>query len=106
MAISSNPADRRGHQLAERLAASSPEFARLWADHDVSWRAGDEPKHFDHPQVGALELECQVLIAEHDSQILLVYTATPGTQSAERLRLLAVIGTQTFPDRAEAAPNR
>lgn len=96
MATSRHPDDPRSRQLVDRLLSSSPEFAGLWFDHDVSWRPGDEPKSFDHPQVGALELECQTLMAEHDSQILLVYTATPGTPSAERLRLLAVIGTQTF----------
>lgn len=105
MAISRHPTDRRGRQLADRLVESSLEFARLWADHDVSWRPGDEPKHFDHPQVGPLELECQVLMTEQDSQILLVYTANPGTESAERLRLLAVIGTQSFRDGPEATTN-
>lgn len=95
---STSASDRRAVRLAEKLNDSSTEFARLWTDHDVSWRPDDEPKHFDHPQVGALDLECQVLTAEHDSQVLLVYTATPGSQSAERLRLLAVIGTQTFQD--------
>lgn len=98
IAASRSASDPRAVQLAEKLNAASPEFARLWTDHDVSWRPDDEPKHFDHPQVGALDLECQVLTAEHDTQILLVYTATPGSESAERLRLLAVIGTQTFPD--------
>ena len=96
LARSRRPADRRGVQLVDRLLAASDEFARLWAEHDVSWRPGDEPKHFEHPQVGALELECQTLAAEQDSQILLVYTATPGSESAERLRLLRVIGAQSF----------
>jgi hypothetical protein len=46
----------------------------------------------------AAELECQTLIAESESQILVVYTATPGTESAERLRLLGVVGGQEFAD--------
>lgn len=98
MAVTASPDDPRGRQLADRLLESSPEFAQLWAHHDVSWRPGEEPKHFVHPQVGPLELECQVLVAERNSQLLLVYTATPGTLSAERLRLLGVIGAQTFPE--------
>jgi hypothetical protein len=36
------------------------------------------------------------LSADSDSQILLVYTATPGTESADRLRLLGVLGAQHF----------
>jgi hypothetical protein len=43
-----------------------------------------------------MELDCDTLSAENDSQILLIYTATPGTESAERLRLLSVLGNQTF----------
>lgn len=68
----------------------------LWASHDVAWRPGPDRKTFLHPEVGPLELDCATLAAESDSQILLVYTATPGTESAERLRLLGVLGNQTF----------
>jgi transcriptional regulator with XRE-family HTH domain len=95
-ATARHPDDPRGRALVDRLLHASPEFANLWADHDVSWRPGVEPKTFQHPQVGRLELECQTLTAENESQILLVYTATPGTESAQRLRLLGVIGGQEF----------
>jgi transcriptional regulator with XRE-family HTH domain len=98
IAVSRHPDDRRARKLVDQLLESTSEFALLWADHDVSWRPGAEPKYFNHSQVGALELECQTLFTEHDSQILLVYTATPGSESAERLALLAVIGTQQFID--------
>jgi hypothetical protein len=57
-----------------------------------------------HPQVGRLELECQTLIAESESQILLIYTARPGTESADRLRLLGVVGSQEFADAAASHP--
>ena len=88
--------DPRGRALTNALSELSPEFLRLWAEHDVAWRPGPERKIFLHPQVGPMELSCDVLSAENDSQILLVYTATPGTESAERLRLLAVVGSQSF----------
>ena len=96
IATGRHPDDPRGRALVDSLLAASSEFAALWADHDVSWRPGSEPKCFLHPEVGRLELECQTLVAESESQILLVYTATPGSESAERLRLLAVIGGQEF----------
>jgi transcriptional regulator with XRE-family HTH domain len=100
IAAARHPEDPRGRELVDRLLQASDEFAGLWADHDVSWRPGVEPKTFQHPQVGRLELECQTLIAENESQILLVYTAAPGTESAERLRLLGVVGGQQFADTA------
>lgn len=97
VAAGRHPDDRRTRQLVGRLLAVSPEFATRWEDHDVSWRPGTEPKHFDHPEVGGLELDCDTLIADGGSQMLLVYTAEPGTESAERLRLLGVLGAQQFP---------
>ena len=100
IAVARHPNDPRGQALVDRLLRASPEFAQVWADHDVSWRPGIEPKTFLHPEVGRLELECQTLTAESESQILLVYTARPGTDSAERLRLLGVVGGQAFPTTA------
>ena len=96
IATTRHPDDPRGRALVDRLLQASPEFAVLWADHDVYWRPGGEPKTFLHPQVGRLKLDCQTLIAESESQILLVYTARPGTESADRLRLLSVVGGQKF----------
>jgi transcriptional regulator with XRE-family HTH domain len=75
------------------LLAGSEQFRSLWASHDVA----DQPtqvKTFQHPQVGPVTVNCDVLdIADRD-QRLVVYTATPGSPSAEAIRLLAVIGTQ------------
>lgn len=98
IAYARRPDDARGRTLVDCLLGASPEFARLWDDHDVSWRPGVEPKTFLHPQVGRLELECEKLIADSESQILLIYTATPGSESADRLRLLDVVGGQKFSD--------
>ncbi len=96
IAMARHPDDPRGVALVEALLKESPHFAERWADHDVSYRTGSEPKTYLHPQVGRLEVECQVLISEADAQTLLVYTATPGTESAEKLALLAVVGGQEF----------
>lgn len=98
LATGRHPDDPQGRVLIDRLLAASSEFASLWANHEVTWRPGPDRKTFLHPEVGPMELDCDTLSAEHDSQILLVYTATPGTESAERLRLLSVLGNQTFAD--------
>ena len=95
-----NPHDPRVRDLVGRLRAASPEFAALWAEHDVDRSPGPHRKTFLHPVVGSLQLDCEELSGRDGSQIVLVYTATPGTVSAERLRLLGVVGTQTFADPA------
>jgi transcriptional regulator with XRE-family HTH domain len=96
LATGRHPHDPHGQELIDRLICASPEFASLWAEHDVAPRPGPDRKTFLHPEVGRIELDCATLSAENDSQILLVYTPTPGTESAERLRLLGVVGAQTF----------
>lgn len=79
--------------LVDELLAKSPEFARLWASHDVS----DAPtlcKTFRHPLVGPITVNCDALdITDRDQQVV-IYTAVPGSPSEEALRLLSVIGTQ------------
>jgi hypothetical protein len=44
-----------------------------------------------HPELGALELTCQSLVDPGQSHRLLVYTAVPGSESYEKLRLLSVV---------------
>lgn len=80
----------RAAQLAEELLALSAEFRELWARQEVGLRP-PEVKRFHHPQVGALELQCQTLLDPEQSHRLLVYTAAPGSESSEKLRLLAVV---------------
>ncbi len=54
----------------------------------------DEVKRFVHPELGVLELNCQALHDPEQAQGLLVYTASPGSPSYEKLQLLSVIGDQ------------
>jgi transcriptional regulator with XRE-family HTH domain len=95
-AVAREPGDPRAAALVDALSAAGDEFAACWAEHDVSTRVSDERKRLVHPQVGEIEVQCQTLIAESEAQVLLVYTVTPGTEDAEKLRLLGVIGDQEF----------
>nr|WP_262702554.1 hypothetical protein [Streptomyces sp. NEAU-383] len=66
----------------DALLSASDEFARLWERHEVGLR-WSETKRFVHPQVGQLDLYCQLLLEPDQGQSLLVFTATPGTESTE-----------------------
>jgi len=77
-----------------QLLESHPEFRQLWQEHEVGIRPR-EIKRYRHPVVGLLELSCQVLLDPEQAHSLLVYTATPGSESHEKLQLLSMIGAPT-----------
>lgn len=81
-------------RLLRVLLDGSEEFRRLWEVHEVGIRHV-AAKKFQHPGVGLLELHCQLLDDLEQQQTLLVFTAAPGSESAEKLALLAVVGQET-----------
>ena len=91
---SMGPRSRAG-ELARALQKASPEFAALWERHEVARRFEDH-KTLIHPELGPIEVDCQVLFTEDQSQALLVLTAPPRTEGFEKLQLLGVVGQQRF----------
>lgn len=85
----------RAGEIVKALLAESPEFAQLWEAHEVRSSHPME-KRLQHPEVGAMDVQCQFLIDPDQGQTLLVLTAAPGTESYQRLQLLSVIGTQAI----------
>ncbi|WP_131104666.1 helix-turn-helix transcriptional regulator [Ornithinimicrobium sufpigmenti] len=84
-----DPHDRGLQDLVGELSTRSETFRQLWADHDVRTH-GAGTKRFHHPVVGELTLVYEELaITAEPGLALLIYTAEPGSPSAERLRLLA-----------------
>lgn len=81
--------------MADELLERSEEFRALWERHEVGLRPR-ETKRFVHAELGALELSCQTLIDPDQSHALLVYTASPGSDSYEKLQLLSVIGASSL----------
>jgi len=79
--------------LVTQLLAGSPEFTEIWARHEVAAHS-EQRKTLVHPDLGEVELDCQVLYSDDRGQRLLVFTATPGTIHADRLELLSVVGRQ------------
>lgn len=81
--------DPRFVQLVGELSLGSEEFRRGWARHDVK-PLQSKLIRLDHPQVGELSLAQSKLAVEGaEGQILAVYHPEPGTDSAEKLALLA-----------------
>jgi hypothetical protein len=81
--------------LADLLLERSEEFRELWEEHEVGVHP-HEVKRYQHPEVGLLELNCQALLDPQQAHRLMVYTAVPGTESYDKLQVLAVIGAQTL----------
>jgi transcriptional regulator with XRE-family HTH domain len=91
-----DPDDAEPRELVDHLLRESDEFAALWERHEVASPDG-KLKRFAHPLVGRLTLHCQILISEHNvTERLVVFTAAPGSEDAQRLELLSVIGSQSF----------
>jgi hypothetical protein len=88
--------DPEARELVDALLRESDEFVALWERHEVASRVRTL-KRFVHPLIGPLTLDCQILTSENLSEKLVVFTASPGSQDADRLALLSVIGSQTFP---------
>ncbi|GAA3619131.1 helix-turn-helix transcriptional regulator [Microlunatus ginsengisoli] len=81
----------RAARLAQLLEAHSEEFRAVWKAHEVGIKPR-ELKRYQHPVVGLLEVNCQILLDPDQAHSLLVYTAVPGSESYDKLRLLAVLG--------------
>jgi transcriptional regulator with XRE-family HTH domain len=85
------PGDAAIESLVTEMLALSPQFAEMWAEHEVEVR-GPMLKYVSHPQAGAqnpLEFECQVLHIADTGQRLIAYCAAPGSATEAAFRQLA-----------------
>jgi transcriptional regulator with XRE-family HTH domain len=78
-------------ELVESLQRQSPEFAELWARHEVANRHMQRKTFLT--RVGPITLDCEVL-ATTDGQRLVILAPPAGSSALEDLRLLAVVGDQ------------
>jgi transcriptional regulator with XRE-family HTH domain len=84
-----NPHDKGLSDLVGELATRSDEFRVRWAAHNVRFhRTGTKRLH--HPVVGDLDLTYETMaLHADDGMTMSVYTAEPGSPSAQALDLLA-----------------
>ncbi|QOV44672.1 helix-turn-helix transcriptional regulator [Streptomyces chromofuscus] len=81
--------DPRLVEIVGELSVRSERFRELWARQDVKHKATGTSL-LQHPQVGPLELHYEkLLIPGAEGQTLVTFHALPGSDSEERLRLLA-----------------
>ena len=92
-ALATSPQQESVKAIVDELRAASPGFAELWARADVRPRHTSR-KAIQHPAIGRIEVDCDVLRADDSSLRLVVYTAAAGGPAAGALALLRTIGTQ------------
>jgi transcriptional regulator with XRE-family HTH domain len=92
--VGRHPNDPRANQLVGELAVRSEHFRQWWAGHRVAkGSAGVVRLH--HPIVGDLELNFEDLARLDDpDQVLRVFSAKPGSPSADSLTLLGSFGAE------------
>jgi transcriptional regulator with XRE-family HTH domain len=83
------PGDPEIDSLVSEMLALSPPFATMWNEYDVEVR-GPMLKVVNHPQLGRLEFECQVLHVAETGQRIIAYCAASGSPTeAAFIRLAA-----------------
>ncbi len=92
------PADQRLKRLIRELAALSPRFVELWDGNFEPHQDQGRRKIIDHPDVGHITLECDTLVVAADDLRIMIFTAEPETEDAERLAFATVLGTQSLID--------
>ncbi|MFE9372966.1 helix-turn-helix domain-containing protein [Streptomyces sp. NPDC006711] len=82
------PDDQRLWELVGELSVRSPDFARMWARHEVRAKTASA-KRFRHPVVGELTLGFETFsVNSAPGQHLVVYRAEPGSAAEQSLALL------------------
>lgn len=104
-AMARYPGDPGIRDLVTELLGTSPRFAEMWAEHQVEVRRS-MIKRIDHPLVGRLAFECQVLHVPDSDQRLVFYVAEPGTPTHEAFRTLRALDLSALDRGPEVAPAR
>jgi transcriptional regulator with XRE-family HTH domain len=89
------PDDPGLRSLVAELRRASERFAQLWDSRAVGDHAADR-KTIVHPEVGPIEVDCDVFTAAGSDLKVIAYTVEPGSEAAEKLALLRVVGLQAL----------
>jgi transcriptional regulator with XRE-family HTH domain len=83
------PHDRGLATLVTELCATSEHFAQLW-DQGAVGRHISARKTVEHPEVGDITCDCDVLTVPGSSLRIVIYTVATGSPDAEKLEFLQV----------------
>jgi hypothetical protein len=83
-----DPRNRSLSDLIGQLSTRSEEFATRWSRQNVAFHRTAR-KRLHNRIVGDIELNGDALELVADGLTLIIYTADPGSQAADQLRLLA-----------------
>jgi transcriptional regulator with XRE-family HTH domain len=88
------PHDQRLAELIRVLRAGNRRFAGLWAAGTVAAHREDH-KAVEHPSVGSVAVDCDVL-TDGDSELkIVIMTAAPGSADETKLQLALIAGPPT-----------
>ncbi|MEV5532881.1 helix-turn-helix transcriptional regulator [Streptomyces prunicolor] len=87
MTAAAHPHDARLAAFVDRMLRDSPRFARLWSNGTARTHVGDR-KTVEHPRVGDLDLDLDVVMAAGTDLRIVTYTAAAGTTDAEKMDAL------------------
>ncbi|NKE59975.1 helix-turn-helix domain-containing protein [Lentzea sp. PSKA42] len=103
-AYGQDPDSSRIAQVVAELSARSPEFADLWAQHNVKPKT-QESKHLHHPRVGDLHIQFSTFtVSGAPYQHLVVYQAELASPTAEAFKRLRADADTASASRAAEVP--
>lgn len=85
------PRDSRLAALIRDLSAGNERFAELWATGEVTANR-EVRKTVDHPSVGPVTVDCDVLTDGDTELKIVIMTATPGSEYETKLQLTTAVG--------------
>ncbi|MDO9456622.1 helix-turn-helix transcriptional regulator [Nocardioides sp.] len=87
------PEDPAIASVVADLREQSPRFAELWESTPARVR-GSQRKTLDHPVVGRMTVDCDVLSVHSSDLQIVVFSAEPGTPDADALSMAVIVGLQ------------
>ena len=88
------PDDARLAGLISSRLDGNPRFAQLWRDGAVCGHAEDR-KIIQHPDIGEITVDCDVLSDSDTDLKIVIYTTVPGSEDETKLNLARVAGTRS-----------